>query len=31
MVSNEERREVVEGISSDNVFGVEPPKGTNGE
>lgn len=31
MVSNEERREVVEGISSDNVFGVELPKDANGK
>ena len=31
MVSNEERREVVEGISSDNVFGVELPKDYNGK
>ena len=31
MVSNEERHEVVEGISSDNVFGVELPKDANGK
>lgn len=31
MVSNDERREVVEGISSDNVFGVELPKDANGK
>lgn len=31
MVSNEKRREVVEGISSDNVFGVELPKDANGK
>lgn len=31
MVSDEEHREVVEGISSDNAFGVELPKDYNGK